>query len=77
VGIAAVWIKGAVDEIKEYREATKEHRELIEKSEERHRRRIERARAIKKGEYSGSHHLNAEERRRYLRDVEDDSDRRR
>jgi len=75
VGIAAVWIKGAVDEIKEYREATKEHQEIIEKSEERHRKRIERAKAIKKGEYKGSHHLNDEERRKYLRDVEEDSDR--
>jgi len=75
VGIAAVWIKGAVDEIKEYREATKEHQELIEKSEERHRMRIERAKSIKRGEYSGSHHLNAEERRKYLKDVEEDSDR--
>lgn len=77
VGIAAVWIKSAVDEIKEYREASKEHREIIEKGEERHRMRIERAKAIKRGEYRGTHRLSPEERRHYLREVEEDSERER
>jgi hypothetical protein len=75
LGIAAVWIKGAVDEIKEYREATKEHQETIEKSEERHLKRIERAKAIKKGEYKGHHVLDEDERRKYLRDGGEDDDR--
>lgn len=51
VGIAAVWVKSAVDEIKEYREAKHEHVELIEKAEERHRKRVERDRAIMSGQY--------------------------
>lgn len=75
VGIAAIWIKGAVDEIKEYREAAKEHQETREKVEERHRMRVERAKAIKRGEYQGTHRLTPEERRRYLKEVEEDSER--
>lgn len=74
VGIAAVWIKGAVDEIKEYREASKEHQETCEKTEERHRMRVERAKAIKRGEYQGTHRLTPDERRHYLREVEEDSE---
>jgi len=49
VGIAGVWIKSAWDEIKEYREAQHEHAEICEKAEERHRKRIERAKANKRG----------------------------
>lgn len=75
VGVAAIWIKGAVDELKEYREAAKEHRETNKKSEERHQMRIERARAITRGEYQGTHRLTPKERRRYLKDVEDESER--
>jgi hypothetical protein len=50
VGIAAVWIKSAYDEIKEYREARKEHVEACERSEERHRKRLERDKGDKRGE---------------------------
>lgn len=75
VGVAAIWIKGAVDEIKEYREAAKEHRESCEKSEERHRMRIERARAITRGEYQGTHKLTSQERRHYLKQLENESKR--
>ncbi|QDS68970.1 hypothetical protein FKW77_008916 [Venturia effusa] len=75
VGIAAVWIKGAVDEIKEYREVAKEYEETCEKGEERHRRRVERAKAITRGEYQGTHKLTPEERRHHLRQVEEESER--
>jgi hypothetical protein len=57
VGIAAVWIKSAYDEIKEYREAKKEHSEVCGRGEERHRKRLERSKAIKSGEYKGHHPL--------------------
>jgi hypothetical protein len=55
VGIAAVWIKSAYDEMKEYREAKKEHAEVCENTEERHQKRIERAKQIKNREYKGHH----------------------
>jgi hypothetical protein len=73
VGIAAVWVQSAYSEIKEYREAQKEHAELCEKSEERHQKRLERAKAIKRGEYEGHHVLDRRERRKYLPNA-DDSD---
>jgi hypothetical protein len=73
VGIAAVWVHSAYSEIKEYREAQKEHAELCEKTEERHQKRLDRAKAIARGEYQGHHVLDRNERRKYLRDA-DDSD---
>jgi len=66
VGIAAVWIKSAYDEIKEYREAKEEHADACGRSEERHRKRLERAKAIKRGEYKGHHPMDNYEK--YLTD---------
>jgi hypothetical protein len=66
VGVAAVWIKSAYDEIKEYREAKKEHAECCERQEERHQKRLERAKAIKRGEYQGHHPL--DDYKKYLAD---------
>jgi hypothetical protein len=78
VSIAAVWIKSAYDEIKEYREARKEHAEACERSEERHRKRLERAKVVKRGEYKGHHFGDGYERRKYLKDAaaahDDDDD---
>jgi hypothetical protein len=68
VGIAAVWVKSAYDEIMEYREAQKEHAEACERGEERHRKRLERAKALKRGEYKGHHKSGDQERNRYSRD---------
>jgi len=68
VGIAAVWIKGAVDEIKEYREAQHEHAEMCENAEERHKKRRERAKSIARGEYHGRHALKDNQREKYYDD---------
>jgi hypothetical protein len=68
VGIAGVWIKSAYDEIKEYREVKKEYSEVCEKGEERHKKRVERAKAMQSGKYSGQHELKNIEH--YLEDSE-------
>jgi hypothetical protein len=47
VGIAAVWLKSAYDEIQEYREVRHEYAEVVEKGEERHKRRLERAKSAR------------------------------
>jgi hypothetical protein len=73
VGIAGVWVKGAYDELMEYREAKKEHAEIREKSEKRHRKRLERAEAIKRGDYRGSHAMDDHDR--YFSDNNDDNKR--
>jgi hypothetical protein len=62
VGIAGVWVKGAYDELMEYREAKREHVELREKSEKRHQKRLERAEAIKRGDYRGNHAMDDHDR---------------
>jgi hypothetical protein len=74
VGIAAVWVKSAYDEIMEYREAQKEHMEACERTEERHKQRLERAKAIKRGEYKGHHEMDKAQMKKYLRNVVDDDD---
>lgn len=66
VGIAAVWLKSAYDEIQEYREAKHEHAEMIEHGEERHKKRVERAKAIQRGEYHGHHELDEDEMKKCL-----------
>jgi hypothetical protein len=57
VGIAAVWIKGAYDEIKEYREVRKEYAEVCEKGEERHRKRLEKEKATRGAKNKGENAL--------------------
>jgi hypothetical protein len=68
VGIATVWLKSAYDEIKEYREARKEHVEACERGEERHRKRLVR----KRGESRGRRGLDRRERRRFESDADDE-----
>jgi hypothetical protein len=74
VGIAGIWVKGAYDELNEYREAKKEHAEIREKSEKRHQKRLERAKAMKRGDYRGTHAMDDFDR--YFSDHSDDNKRR-
>jgi hypothetical protein len=74
VGIAGVWIKSAYDEIKEYTEARKEHSEACERTEERHQKRIERAKAMKRGDYMGRHAINGNKREDDVADGDFDYD---